>query len=364
MIQTRRLPAPSMTCSRYGSGIDRTAALATLGLVWLGWCGCAPRDERPGEPPRHVLLVTVAGLRADHVSACSYWRATTAPAQDSEPLADEGSYSIDSLAELGVLFPRTYTPSTSTHAALAALHFGRQPEEVGVRVDGDRPLSDLTPLAQSFAQAGFDTLARVTRGEVPLGKEWQRGFADYRETPEDSLTFASLAGALEQRDLRTGPPLFLWLHLEQVRRVAQESRGEVDLYDAAIMHMREQLQTVLFDLAQRAPFEDWLIAFAGLGGAGLASDREATPAPAPGFARSPLRVPLFLRHPGSLTGRRIFSDPVFLQDLAPTLREWLKLEGQQVGAAGAGRSLLSLTDEWRGRPFPTRPVPEAAALSR
>lgn len=346
-----------MTCSRYGSGFDRAAELAFLGLAWLGLCACGQRDQRPGQPPRHVLLVTVAGLRADHVSACSYWRATTGAAQDSQPRSGEESFAIDSLAELGVLFPQAYTPSTSTHAALAALHYGRAPQEVGVQEDGDPPLSSFTPLARSFAQAGFETLARVTLGETPLGDEWKQAFGDYQDTPQDSETCASLAGALEQRDLNAGDPQFIWLHLEDARRVAQESEGDVDAYDAALVRTREQLQAVLSGLAQRAPFEDWLIAFAGLGGASLASDRDVVNRQAHALAPSPLRVPLFLRHRGSLTGRRIFSRVIFLQDLAPTLREWLDLGEHAIPAPGAGHSLLSLTDEWRERSFPTRLAP-------
>lgn len=62
-------------------------------------------------------------------------------------------------------------------------------------------------------------------------------------------------------------------------------------------------------------------------------------------------MPLFLRHPDSLTGRRIFKPLVSLTDISPTLLEWFEL---LVPAEFEGCSLLALTDEWRKRAFPAR----------
>ena len=53
---------------------------------------------------------------------------------------------------------------------------------------------------------------------------------------------------------------------------------------------------------------------AGVGGSWLPGD-----APGVGGAEGRLRVPLFLRHPDGLTGRRIYDDVIELADLMPTL---------------------------------------------
>jgi arylsulfatase A-like enzyme len=63
---------------------------------------------------------------------------------------------------------------------------------------------------------------------------------------------------------------------------------------------------------------------------------------------SVLHVPLFLRHPASLTGRRVMGELVELQDLLPTILDWFDLP---VPAGVRGRSLLPLID---GDPFESR----------
>jgi hypothetical protein len=54
-----------------------------------------------------------------------------------------------------------------------------------------------------------------------------------------------------------------------------------------------------------------------------------------------------------LTGRRIFLPLVTLEDLRATLLEWFDLAAP---TPTRGRSLLSLTDEWRKRAFPSLPL--------
>jgi len=63
-----------------------------------------------------------------------------------------------------------------------------------------------------------------------------------------------------------------------------------------------------------------------------------------------LRVPLVLRHPASLTGKRCLEDLVELADVPATLRDWFGL------SPVAGRSLLALTDSHVERAFERRPI--------
>ena len=63
-----------------------------------------------------------------------------------------------------------------------------------------------------------------------------------------------------------------------------------------------------------------------------------------------LHVPLFLRHPSSMTGQRILDDGVELTDVHPTLCEWFGLPAGRTD----GRSLLGTTDSFRPREFAER----------
>jgi hypothetical protein len=120
--------------------------------------------------------------------------------------------------------------------------------------------------------------------------------------------------------------------------------------------MREGLAALCRRLSEQQLLDGCVLAFAGLGGVALEGDPSAGAAGGRSASENRLRVPLFLRHRASLTGRRIFDEVVELADLAPTLCEWFGIEPPAPSSAGAGRSLLSLTDEWRRRPFPRRPA--------
>lgn len=65
-----------------------------------------------------------------------------------------------------------------------------------------------------------------------------------------------------------------------------------------------------------------------------------------------LHVPLLLRHPGSITGRRILGGTVEHADVAPTLRELFGVGDLRDGE----RSLLARTDSYVRREFPERPA--------
>jgi hypothetical protein len=278
-----------------------------VGLVLLAAVlsvACGERTVRPGTPPRHLLLVTVAGLGGGSETSFEAW------------------------AEVGVLFPWTFAPTPSTHGALASLFSGRPPLETAVLCDGDAPLSSGFLLVNSFARAGFATTARVTRGGAPFGPGWHAGFDSFLESETDAASVEQLRQDLAVRDLLGARPVFAWLHLEQPR------------------HTGELLNAMFSELTDRGVFESCVIAFAGLGARESATETSGV------LEDRSLRLPLCLRHTPSLTGRRIFGTIVELQDLAPTLLEWFGVEPSEDHGPIRGRSLLSILDEWRERPFP------------
>ncbi len=199
--------------------------IAALGLLCAAACSRESNMQRP-----NVLLVTIDTLRADHLGAYGYPRAT--------------SPNLDRLAQEGVLFENASTPRAKTTPALASLFTGMYPHEHGVRdllqpIDAHMPL-----LAESINRSGYQSAAIV--GNFVLQNQhcgFARGFGRYVETlpskqgvpPNDapqrtahSLTSAALSAlgfepppALDEDGKTFEPsaalfdgarPWFLWLH--------------------------------------------------------------------------------------------------------------------------------------------------------
>lgn len=132
----------------------RSAALAVARGLLLG---CAQEPE----PLRfNLLLVSVDTLRADHLSAFVYARAT--------------SPNLARLAAEGLRFEAASTPRAKTSPAMASLFAGLYPHEHGVR-DRLQPIeAQHTLLAERFQPAGCQGAAIV--GNFVLLDRWS-GFA-------------------------------------------------------------------------------------------------------------------------------------------------------------------------------------------
>jgi len=359
----------------------RAALVAALVLAQA----CTP--PRPGTPPRHVLLVTVSGLRADHVGAYGYPRPTTA----ADPADAQGpDLSIDGLAGSGVTFAQAFAPSADAAVSLAALHAG-----------SNAPAGDARTLAEDFAAAGFLTGAFLT-GEAAAEPTLARGAAHVAAgagpDPDYDAVRQALAWLGEAQQGEQG--IFLWLHLsgpaapwdpaplgkedfrkrfgdpdyagtidgsaERLAALADPAAaltGEdlaelVALYDAEVARVNQlvrQLCSALagrFALLPRDLLGETVVVLAGARGAELFQHARAPEDPRSLYDAS-LCVPLIVRHPASLTGRRVLAELVELRDVAPTLREWFDLPRED---EAEGRSLLGLTDSHAARNFASRPV--------
>jgi hypothetical protein len=367
----------------------RPLAALVLLLVAAGLAGCGAK-ARPGTPPRHALLITVAGLRADRVGAWGYPRPTTSAA----PTAAEGGpdFSIDGLAASGVAFAHAFAPSADERVALASLLTGARAASA----------SAAPALAADLAAAGFRTAAFVT-GAAAEDEELVRGFAHVVRAPSDGEEDPDYAAAraattwLRAEGEPSGEPLFVWLHLSgpaapwdprplggedlRARFVDPDHAGDVDgtaaslaalrdpatpldglalthlanLYDAEVARAARLVEQVAvcfagrFGLLPRDLLAETVVVLAGVRGVELFQHGRTAEDPASLYDAS-LHVPLLLRHPPSLTGRRVLADLVELRDVAPTLREWLGLERDAAG------SLLERTDAPVGRPSTERPI--------
>lgn len=387
------------------------SALPLLCGLALGLSGCGP-PPRPGQPPRHVLLITVDTLRADHLSCYLYPRATSVTPSSPEERAAGGGWSIDRLAEKGVLFAEAFAPRGETFPSIATLMTGRGPFHHGAFDNLNRLDQVHETLAERFGEAGFATAAFTTnrllgpasdplgRTRVPSGIE--QGFGEFQhlwnESDRDLAAVGAAANWSKAQRAAGDPPQFLWLHL----------MGPHLPYDPSPLHgrdfgrlfsdpdyagqadgSREFLDPLYaqgqgldpLDVARVVALYDgeiarvnyllslfWLTLFGGEGGAAAERDTLVVFAADHGeelYQRhgywghsksvysSVLQVPLILCHPGSLTGSRVVGEVVELADLAPTLCDWFRLPDL---AGATGRSLLPLVDSYIRRPFERRPA--------
>ena len=115
------------------------------------------------DPP--VVLITVDGLRADHVSALG----TT----------DVRTTAIDELAKGGARFMNAVTPSPLTVPAHAAVHTGIHPVRTGVLSDHHALSSRYETLAERLAEEGYATAAFISDAALGAGSGLEQGFAVY-----------------------------------------------------------------------------------------------------------------------------------------------------------------------------------------
>jgi arylsulfatase len=192
----------------------RRSLLLFAALAAAGCPGAPARKESPRPTSRsaaagnqlNVLLVTIDTLRADHLGAYGYARAT--------------SPRIDALARRGVLFEQAYTYWPKTRGSFVAILTGRLAAQSGY--GKSHPLLvDFNPtLASVLAEAGYDTTAVVDNPNVAASFGYAKGFKRYRETWEEKAlatetdraraitkdAAAYLGAAKKER------PFLLWVH--------------------------------------------------------------------------------------------------------------------------------------------------------
>jgi arylsulfatase A-like enzyme len=343
----------------------RIVAFALFAVALLG--ACAP-DEAP---PRHVLLITVDTLRADHLSVYGYPRAT------SDALAE--------LAERSVVFERAIAQWPKTGPSFASLFTGLYPQTTGLthRAAIELPDEYLT-LAELFSAGGFVTAAVVSNGVLRRELGWNQGFDQYLETwklspveVEDPVEYRrwvhagrvnELALPLLDR-LKDSERLFLWLHysdphapyilpegvenpfvgdpwyvgdqmvkLESPRRAKAvgdnpELRHYVAHYDANIRYTDLKIRELLDHAGKLGLLDDALVAFTADHGESLGEHDYFF-----GHGRLPYNasahVPLLLSYPRRTRPARRVASPVELVDLYPTLRRLAVPELEVPGLEG------------------------------
>jgi len=183
----------------------RRFGLCTL-LVTVVGCGDSGVDDTlpPVNAGVNVLLITIDTLRADHLSSYGYVRQT--------------SPNIDALAATGVIFDGAHTYWPKTRGSFAAMFTGLYASQHGLTVrDRDLPGFNQT-LAETFADAGYETAAALDNGNLDEALGFAQGFETYEQTWLSGDTELERTEAITRfgetflaRDA-SGQPFFLWLH--------------------------------------------------------------------------------------------------------------------------------------------------------
>ena len=325
--------------------LSRQALL--LPLVVAACFALACGDPASNKPARHVVLVTIDTLRADHVDPYSGRSITP---------------TLNQMARDGAFVKRTTTHVPLTRPAHVSLFSGLLPTRTGIR-DNTSPGTppDSPMLAERLQSEGFATGAFVSA--VVIGREsgLDRGFDHYDDnisipdsssssqpTADQFLSAAQRAGqdtldrALDwlNSQIASEPErqTFTWLHLYEPHDPYEAPREWQDRfpgepYAAEVAYADDLVRQLDTRLTELGIGQELLLMVTSDHGEGLGEHDELLH----GFFayETTLAVPLIFRGPGVEPGTKL-AGPAGLVDVFPTVLELLGLPNDtQV----SGRSL-------------------------
>jgi arylsulfatase len=325
----------------------------------------SPRVYPPGEPRpgRTLVWISQDTLRADHLSAYGYARATS---PELERLAREWTLFENGVASASWTLPSLAAQITSRHPSYhgAVLHaFGTRASDTTLfEALADRGFTVLGVTGNTFVSAsyglarGFDSL-RYSEGRAEeIGElarraldEWGGGdlalfvhymdpHAPYGPPPAFERRFAaSYGGAVNGRNFD---------ELDAGTVKAEDLAHVIGLYDAEIAYADQEIGALLEHLRGRGLLQGAVVGYTADHGEEFLEHGSWHHGGT--LYEEVLRVPFGLRVPGKAP-RRV-AQPVSLLDFAPTVLEAL---GVARPASFQGRSLLPLVE---GRPLPAEPV--------
>jgi arylsulfatase A-like enzyme/HEAT repeat protein len=306
-------------CEEPGNCLERTTA--TTGERTLDLRG------------RDVLLVTIDALRADHLGAYGYRRATTP--------------NIDRLAARGVVFERAYTATPHTSYAVTSLMTGKYMRPL---LQQDMGL-DSDTWAGLLRTYGYRTAAfyppAVFFIDSPRFEKFQKSALDFEYRWVEFAEGDQRVGQVE-RYLAEAPrerQLFAWVHLfgphEPYEAHAAHPFGDrdIDRYDSEVALSDATFERIRAAFVAARPRAVVIVTadhgeeFGEHGGRYHGTS----------VYEEQVRVPLVIAAPDAITPRRV-AEPVELIDLLPTLLSGLdiprppRLRGRDLGPLIAGRA--------------------------
>lgn len=212
---------------------------------------------RPGAAPRaldwtgrDIVLITIDALRADHVSAYGYERATTP--------------NIDRLAARGARFERAYCPTPHTSYSVASMMTGTYMRPLlaqGVQSNASETWASYLR-AYGFRTAAFYPPAVFFIDEHRFRRMKEAGLNfEYRkeEFADPALRLSQIGNYLQEAPL--DKPVFLWVHLfephEPYVRHPEHVFGagdhQVDAYDSEIAAADRMVGDIVDVVDRRKP---------------------------------------------------------------------------------------------------------------
>ncbi len=336
--------------------------------VLLAAVACGTREP---PVPRHLLLITVDTLRADHLSLYGYPRRTS-------PVLEE-------LAGRGVTFERAIAQWPKTGTSFASIFTGQYPQTTGLTHKAAiRVPDEYLTFPELLRQHGFTNVAVVSNAVLGEHMGWHRGFDEYVETwkqapemSEDPVEYRKWINAAQVNDLalpllekhRDAGRLFAWIHysdphapyllpegvdnpflddpyytgdeevrLHNPRATALGERRDlkyyVAQYDANVHFTDRHVGELLERAGQLGLLEETLVVFTADHGESLGEHGYFF-----GHGRQPYNagahVPLVVSYPAALPSGKRVATPVELVDLYPTLREFLASDKPVPGLEGS-----------------------------
>ncbi len=321
--------------------------------------GCTRANTAPPKP--NVLLISIDSLRADHLGAYGYERAT--------------SPEMDRLAREGATFLNAQAPSPWTLPSHATLLTG-QPPEIHGAYRHDLALNDrAVTLAESIRDLGYRTAGFVSGPFLRSMYGFDQGFDVYDEstvgTP-DTVRRAATSPNIERlatewigRSLRKHPdtPFFVFLHMwdphhdhlppprlraefdpgydgpaaevhvESDRVWAGMPRRDLEhvisMYDAEIRFTDEHIGRIIDFLRTHGVLDDTIVVVTSDHGEEFFEHGDKTHAKS--LFEEVLRIPLIVRYPRSVSAGTKITQQVRLMDVPRTV---LGLAGSDVSAIG------------------------------
>ena len=302
------------------------------------------------KPPYNLVLITVDGLRADHLGFYGYERET--------------SPSIDDIAGGSVLFERAYAASTSMPLSLGSMMNGAYPSEL-VRSDSLYPGfgKENVFLAERLSSLGYQTAGFPSHWYFDSASGFKQGFSIWQpyavekgrmeNVPTAETVVTAAVEYLHSVPPDPARPFFIWLHLLDPAPlfldhldIPRFGEAPLDRYDHEIRYMDTWLKWLFDMLVRRDDWDRTAIVFSGSQAVNMRVGSTTTP-----FLHDQnTRVPLVIRVPG--VAARPIPTAVSSADIAPTLLE-LAGGGWRSGEMGSARSLVPAIV---GAEFPERAV--------
>lgn len=152
-------------------------------------------------PDCNIILISVDSLRADHISAYGYSRATTPH--------------FDKLASDGLLFKNHHSNAVLTPITEGIVHSGLYPEKSGMISFRHTFGEHVQTLAKRFKEQGYQTYAFGTSPEFihwpALKKSFSRGFENFKIGPRIQNNSRAWDWTAIRQSLQSKQKLFMWI---------------------------------------------------------------------------------------------------------------------------------------------------------